>query len=142
MFKKIVLATDFTPTTDAAIDAAREFGVKFGAEIIVVHAVEPLSSEINSDVENEASALYNRLQEQAETKGKNLLDSVREAGVKASIRAVIGRRWEAIVKCAEDVGADLIVMGSKTIHEGEKVYLGSTSHKVFLVSKVPVLVMR
>jgi nucleotide-binding universal stress UspA family protein len=55
---------------------------------------------------------------------------------------VEGRPDEAIVKFAEDVGADLIVMGSHGRTGLSKILLGSVAERVIGQAACPVLVVK
>ena len=49
---------------------------------------------------------------------------------------------EGIIETAEDMKCDLIVMGSRGRSDIEGLLLGSVTHKVLTLAKVPVLVVR
>ena len=71
---------------------------------------------------------------------KKLLD---EAGV--STKTLVGEGHaihEGVVRVAENVGADLIVMGSHGRRGLEKLVLGSVAQRVLQAAHIPVLVVR
>ncbi len=49
---------------------------------------------------------------------------------------------EGIIETAEDMKCDLIIMGSRGRSEIEGLLLGSVTHKVLTLAKIPVLVVR
>jgi nucleotide-binding universal stress UspA family protein len=64
------------------------------------------------------------------------------AGLRVEVRVSRGRPWELIPEVAEEVGADLIVMGTRG-HTGLKhAVLGSVAERTLARAPCPVLVLR
>jgi nucleotide-binding universal stress UspA family protein len=141
MFHKVLFATDLTGISASATDYAVELAAKFGSHVTVVHAIEPLRS-LSDDTEEEYAALYAKLRAGAAERGRHVLERFSARGVEATLSTPLGKRWEVVVQEAERLGSELIILGSQSIREGEKVYVGSTSHKVFLMAPCPVLVVK
>lgn len=53
-----------------------------------------------------------------------------------------GQPADAILKLAGDIGADVIIMGSRGLGPIRELFLGSVSHNVVQNAKVPVLIVK
>ena len=65
-----------------------------------------------------------------------------KVGFQAGEAFLVGEASDSIAAEAEKFGADLIVMGSRGRSDIEGLLLGSVTHKVLTLAKVPVLVVR
>ena len=63
-------------------------------------------------------------------------------GVRCKERVVSGRPHDAIIAASEQIGADLVVVGSTGMTSVERVLIGSESEKVLRYCKRPVLLVR
>ncbi|PIX98749.1 MAG: hypothetical protein COZ23_13205, partial [Hydrogenophilales bacterium CG_4_10_14_3_um_filter_58_23] len=95
--KRILLATDGSPHSEAAAGAVGHLAKWAGLPVTVVSVVT-------------SSHSMARRQEAEQAVSANV-EKLRGLGIEAEGKVVEGRPDEAIVKVAEDVGADLIVMG-------------------------------
>jgi nucleotide-binding universal stress UspA family protein len=55
---------------------------------------------------------------------------------------VDGRPEEAILRCAREIGADLIVLGRRGMNRAARALVGSTTEKVAGQASGPVLIVR
>ncbi|CAH1781078.1 unnamed protein product [Owenia fusiformis] len=92
---------------------------------------------------NEADLL--KLMEEDKIKYKELLEKYKsrmaEANVKGQVKSINGKPGEAIVKCAVEYDADMIVMGSRGLGAIRRTFIGSVSDYVLHHVNVPVLVI-
>jgi nucleotide-binding universal stress UspA family protein len=91
--------------------------------------------------------LQSRMQERAEEEAKGRLDEqvqrVKEAGGEvAGAHARVGRPDSEIVGLAEELGAGLIVLGSRGLGPLRSALMGSVSHSVVHHARCPVMVVR
>ena len=126
--KHILLATDGSPHSEAATEAAGRIARQSRLPISVVSVVTSShNDERRSEAERAAAAAVERL--------KGL-------GLQAEGQVTEGRPDDAIIKAAEAAGADLIVVGSHGRTGLTKVLLGSVAERVIGHSPCPVLVVR
>lgn len=127
---KILAAVDFSEHADAVLDAAVDFANKFGTELHLVHACEvripmvaPHGAAIPPTIiEEERNAAVSKLDA--------LSRKVAARGVAAASHVTGAPAASAIVELADELGADLIVMGTRG-HTGLKhVLLGSVAERV------------
>lgn len=126
--KRILLATDGSPHSEAAAGTAGHFAKQAGLPVTVVSVVTSSHSSARRQEAEQAVA------------GK--VERLKAMGVDVEGRIVEGRPDEAIVKAAEDVAADLIVMGSHGRTGLIKVLLGSVAERVIGQASCPVLVVK
>jgi universal stress protein A len=139
-YRHILLAIDFSPENRSVIDKALELAEKDGARVTLIHVVEYTSAMYAGDIPlPEDLALDQRLAEQAKVKLQQLTE---EHGIeKADRRVEIGVPKREIVRIAEEIGADLICIGSHGRH-GLQLLLGSTANGVLHMAKCDVLAVR
>lgn len=142
--KKILLATDGLKDASLALRTAVDLSVRMGSELHLGHVwhtphppsfIGPAPSYYESwrsGYEKEADEL---LTEQV----KRIRDAGR--GV-AGVHLKEGRPPEGISELADELGADLIVVGSRGLESIKRLVLGSVSEGVVHLAPCPVLVMR
>jgi nucleotide-binding universal stress UspA family protein len=138
---KILLATDGSEEATLALQTAADLSEKTGSELHVVHIGEvPL-------VYHPERHGYRIQYERDEKEARELLES-QVAGIKAAAATVaqehlrMGKADEHIVVLAEELGADLIVMGSRGLGGVKRALMGSVSDSVVRHAHCPVLVVR
>ncbi len=137
MISRILFATDFAAVTHNAEDFALAIARSMGASVTMLHVVEPIEGADDELLQK----FLSELAEKASVNASEVAARFREANVNADVRVEIGRRWEVIVDTAADEEYDLIVLGSHVIHDGSKIYIGSTTHKVFFAARTPLLLV-
>jgi universal stress protein A len=139
--KKILVPSDFSPASDNAFKYALHFGQKFGAQLHVIHVLEPVLSPQFAGLP-EAPAFS---KEELATVEKNLrawADSAGAAGVAAKLVLRNGLPSHEIVEAAKDLDVDLVIIATQG-HTGWKHFcIGSTAERVVRAAPCPVLVVR
>jgi acetoin utilization protein AcuB len=143
--RKIVYCTDFSENSIPARLCAIEYAKSFRAELIIVHV---LSSRLVGYpfFEEAIGADIAELQHKLDERVKLELDEVaKECGqecalVRTSIRS--GVTATEIVRCANELSADLIVMGTHGWSGLKHLILGSTVENVLRIAGCPVLIVR
>ncbi|MBI5212485.1 MAG: universal stress protein [Nitrospirae bacterium] len=69
-------------------------------------------------------------------------EMAREQGVEIETLAMVGRRYEMILKAAREKNADIIIMGTYGRTGIERLLMGSVSERVVGLSQCPVLVVK
>jgi universal stress protein A len=142
---RILVATDFSETSELALDYARAMAGRFGAWIHLLHVLdEPhslptLGSEMFAA---EMAALCATRHERARQRLQRLL--TREEGVRflATGEVRTGRAAETIRDVAVERDADLIVMGTHGRGGVAHLLLGSVAEKVVRIAPCAVLTVR
>jgi nucleotide-binding universal stress UspA family protein len=139
--RHLLVAHDFSETSDAALDYALGLAQKLGARVTVVHAYE-----IPSHGAPEVLILATDWIKQFEVVARDALDKViaevRRRGLDAAPALRRGPAWRAINAAATETKADLIVIGSEGRTGLGRALLGSVAEKVVRTAPCPVLVVR
>lgn len=137
MVNRIVLATDFSECAGKAQDYAAFLARAHEAKLYVVHVPEsPLWYGSNA-----ATILY---LEQAQKEGERRLEETEQQLIQGGLtdveaRQVVGIPSEQIKKAAQDITADMIVVGTRGRTGLEVILLGSTADRVIRDAPCPVL---
>jgi nucleotide-binding universal stress UspA family protein len=138
-YSRILVGTDGSACSRQAARHATYLAKILGAELYALNAI---------DVERtfHIGVHFGEAIEELERLGREALQEVNEIAAEKGIRCVEmlvrGRPHKAIIEAAEEIGADLIVVGSVGMTSVEMVLLGSESQKVLYYSKLPVLLVR
>jgi nucleotide-binding universal stress UspA family protein len=145
---KILVATDGSREAELAATTANELVERTGSELHLVYVghMPPLFYESPEDWTLDLD-LQSRMKERAEEKAGKRLDEqvrrVREAGGEvAGAHARLGSPDAEIVGLAEELGAGLIVLGSRGLGPLRSALMGSVSHSVVRHAHCPVMVVR
>jgi nucleotide-binding universal stress UspA family protein len=145
MFKHILLPTDGSPLSEAAVEKGIDFAKSMHARITGLCVVP---KEYASYYDAEIPGNFNE-QAEAECKANakihlSVLTKVAQgAGVACEVvMETCDHPYEAIVNMAEHKGCDLIMMASHGRRGVGALLLGSETQKVLTHSKIPVLVYR
>jgi nucleotide-binding universal stress UspA family protein len=144
MFSLIVIGTDGSETASHALGQAIELAAPLGATLHVVSAYEPvkparLHAEAKETPEDWQWAISP--QEDVEVTLSAAADAATAAGVESQTHARPGDPVDAIIGVAEELSADLIVVGNKGM-TGAKRFLGSVPNSVSHHAPCSVLIIR
>jgi len=138
---RILLAHDFSREALETLDLASTWARALEAEIVLLHIVEPVVYPEFYGVDILPDEMLPRLRERS-LKALEELAATHLDRVNTTPRVVVGKPGEAIIREAEENGADLIVMGKRGLNVFEQLLLGSIADKVLRRSRVPVLTVR
>jgi nucleotide-binding universal stress UspA family protein len=137
--RKILLPVDLGPASEAAIEETAALASAFGAEVTVLHVYEapihvypgvPYVPIYDTSLALEKSA-------------RGAVDVVvhQLAGRVARVTGLVrqGSAWRNINEVAQELGADLIVLGTHGRRGVPRAFIGSVAEKVVRTSPVPVL---
>jgi ACR3 family arsenite efflux pump ArsB/nucleotide-binding universal stress UspA family protein len=155
--KKILFATDITPTAKYAARYACTIGNKFDAKVWAIHVVPDLLAEYSAGAgvtikDPEKQEEFNReavesaeriLGERIRTTSEKVIQEISACPLsKDRIMVKTGDPVEEITKAAAQGNFDLIIMGTHGDQGFDDILLGSTAQGVIHYSKIPVLVAR
>ncbi len=143
-FHKILVATDFSPASDPAVQEATKLAQKDGAELLIAHAYEPPRPlQIDGYV---APWIYDEwedtLRQEAEMALTPLVEAARRSGINARPVVLKGTPFKAITDAASFEHADLVVMGTHGRTGLSRLVLGSVAARVAASAPCPVLTVR
>jgi nucleotide-binding universal stress UspA family protein len=144
---RILLATDGSPEAERALGIAATLSERLGTDLHVV-SVEPMPDPLSwPEARMMSPELRGDIRERAEEEARKLLegqaDKIEEIGLEISgVHAVAGRPDTEIVRVAEEIGAGLVVLGSRGMGPVRRAVMGSVSLSVVHPSPNSVLVVR
>lgn len=136
----ILLATDFSETAGLALERALDIAKRHESEIVLVHVMQPELPIVAAPEMIVVPPDYEKHLREASTEGlTRAADRVREAGVR--VREVLeqGKPARRITACADSVGADLIMIGTRGNTGFKGLLLGSVAEEVVRTARQPVL---
>jgi universal stress protein A len=140
-YKHILVAADLVIADDnPVIKKAMEIGEKMGADISVIHAIEYPPSYGDAYEVPTVADWQEELEESAKERLEKLADKIGIAKEKRYLR--IGQPKYQILEVADDIQADLIIIGSHARHGLGLLLLGSTANAVIHHAKCDVLAVR
>jgi nucleotide-binding universal stress UspA family protein len=136
---KILLATDLSARSDRAMDRAALLAKQHGADLLVVHVLEP-----TEDVLAAQAKRFSPLPATArlvEIARRELCSELREAGDRVTLRIEEGDPPEVLLRIAREQGCDVIVTGVARNETLGRFTLGRTVDRLLRVSEVPLLIV-
>jgi nucleotide-binding universal stress UspA family protein len=143
--KKILVATDFSEPSEAALAYGRELARTFGASLTVLHVVDNVLTRgygadafvlAHPDLQREIEATAQRQVDAL------LFDEDRTVLSATGMIVTSNSPSAAIVDCARDAAIDLIVVGTHGRGAVAHLLMGSVAERVVRTAPCPVLTVR
>ena len=140
VIRRILVPIDFSEASDKALRYARKFLEQFGAEITLLHVIQPMAYPSDFgypppvvDTVDEA------LRVQVTSRLKNFANQS-DPPMQTLIR--VGQPYHEITTVAQELNADLIIIPTHGRTGLKHVLLGSTAERVVRYAPCPVLTVR
>ena len=142
--KNILVATDFSEPSDAALTYGRELATRFGATLHVLHAAENIIGRFGAETYSAtAPDLQARLESDARRRLNELLiDSDNSGPSTKPVLLTASSPALAIVDYAKEKNIDLIVVGTHGRSALAHLVMGSVAERVVRLAPCPVLTVR
>lgn len=138
-YNTLLLAVDLSEEASEVAERGISLAKAQGGVVHLIHVIEPLSFAYGGDIPMDFSGVQEEIQKQAEVQLAKLGE--RYGVSKERQHLVLGRPENEIHALAEELSADLIVVGSHGRH-GLALLLGSTANGVLHGAKCDVLAVR
>ena len=145
MFRSIVVGTDGSETAAKAVDAAVGLARLTGAKLEIVSAYEPVGFRVlREEVRQAPPDVHWVVNRRADVDAmlEQAWRQAGDAGVAAQTSAREGDPADAILDVAEELGADLIVVGNKGMTGARRYLLGSVPNNVSHHAPCSVIIVR
>lgn len=139
--ERILVPIDFSEPSLKALDEAVEFSRPYGAELILMFAVERSYYE-SPILVPDSGALLEQQARAAEEKLEEICRGLGKRGVNCRTLVEFGVPYQAIVDAAKKVNASLIVMSTHGRTGLAHVLIGSVAERVVQHAGCPVLLLR
>jgi nucleotide-binding universal stress UspA family protein len=140
--KKILVATDGSPSSLEAVEVGVELTAEHEAELIFVHVVPTLDVIPSTGFAGIGGAFLHEPTEHDREVLDQAVEVAAEHGVVATTAMLRGDTVDEIVAFADSHSADLIVIGSRGHGALANALLGSVSRGVLAETRRPVLIVR
>lgn len=135
--EKIVVAYDGSEQARKALERARALMEKFGSKVYVIHVID--TAVVSLSEAFTSPSIWASLREKGE---KLVEEALSRLGPWAEGHVLEGDPAHEIVRFAREVGASLIVVGSRGLSTIRRVLMGSVSSRVVQESPIDVLVVK
>jgi nucleotide-binding universal stress UspA family protein len=128
--RRVLLATDFSPRTEASLAFAERLCRTRGWRLEVLHVVDswfPTAYALTSHPS--VFQEMRRRRREASARLAEIVARLRSRGVEAAARLETGHPADRVLRAAEDLSADLLVVGKRGAG-GEGPFVGSTSREI------------
>ena len=132
----ILFATDFSPSSEAAIPVVRALAARFASTVHFVHVVAP---EVRTALPMGRPPELDVQQTDAEDEMQLLLAGDTWRGIPHTSRVERGQVSKLLASLVDERNIDLIVLGTHGRRGLEKLVLGSTAEQVIRMAPCPVL---
>ena len=143
MFKHILLPTDGSPLSEAAVERAVGFAKSIDARVTGFYVIQPFhlfstQAEMLTDTKQQYEA-------DSKAQAEKFLAVVSKAAARSGVKCdcvseTNAHPYDAIIRAAEKRGCDLIAMASHGRRGVQGLLIGSETTKVLTHTKLPVLV--
>jgi nucleotide-binding universal stress UspA family protein len=144
MFKHILIPTDGSELSEAAVQNGIQLARSLNAKVTGLHVVLPFHVfTTRTEMLEDTKGQYER---ESKIQAEQFLNFIKKTAEKAEVGceteyATSDHPYETIIKTAENRGCDLIVMASHGRRGVQGVLIGSETQKVLTHTKTPVLVV-
>jgi nucleotide-binding universal stress UspA family protein len=135
--KKILVATDFSPASQAALPHAFSLAGHYGSKLYLAHVIS-LEHEDFPPAEERATKLE-QAREFTERELKRLLGAARQKGISCQPLIGEGTIWNVLSEMIHKNGIDLVIVGTHGRRGLKKLRLGSVAEEVLRMAPCPVL---
>ncbi|HEV8614165.1 MAG TPA: universal stress protein [Methylomirabilota bacterium] len=141
MFRRILVATDFAPSAEAAWTSAMELARAHGSEVVLVHVyveLPPYAEVGAADVQR----IYEEQRGWIQAELDRRVAGARAAGLTARGLLKVGPPADTITETALDEACDLIVVGTQGRGALDRLIVGSVAERVVRHAACAVLVVK
>ena len=143
----ILLPTDGSECSAKAMAYALSFAKQYGGRVVALHVMDQrweeqtraVFAEVGQDL---AQKIRNGYQEEARRILREVTDAASKVGVPVESKVLTGIPSEDIVRLAQQLPADIIIMGTHGRAGMSHLLLGSVAEKVVRRAPCPVLTVR
>jgi nucleotide-binding universal stress UspA family protein len=136
-FSKIMVATDFSPASERALEYAISIARRFGSKIYLSHVITldgypMIAPEI-------VAKTIDASRGKAEENFARIVESGGLHGIEYHTNFVEGAFWPTLDSLINECKIDLLVLGTRGLGDVKKVILGSGAEEAFRQARIPVL---
>ncbi len=135
-FETIVVATDLTETSSAAVEYGRKLAVSSGARLVLAHGIDPL---VYADITGLPASVFSELTEKAQAEIEKLNKEMLSKGIRSHSEIRQGTVVNLLLDVVKQYRAGLLIVGTRGMAGAGPVLLGSVAEQLVRMSPCPVL---
>jgi nucleotide-binding universal stress UspA family protein len=141
--KRILVPIDFSSASRTAASYAAKIAEPLGAELVLLHVIASIE-EVEALLQDHESIDWTTARDDAALEADKLLETLGVAIGNIDVRRIVreGSPAPTTADTAEEIGADMVVVGSHGRTGLVRALLGSVAERICRLSPVPVLVVR
>lgn len=141
--KTIIAAVDFSDASGIVIESASEMARAFSAGLHLVHVVEAQPTYAAYGFSPDEFPVLHQVQEETMIRGEKKLSELADGMAAQCVQTKLlhGQPLASILEYADEVSADLLVMGSHGHGVLGSILLGSVAEGCVRKAKVPALIV-
>jgi len=140
--KKILIATDGSPSANEAVRVGVELAAEHGAEVTFIHVLPADDYVVTGRYGPIITKPHTVEMDESEVALREAADVAEHADVPFTLERISGDTIDEIVAVADSLDAEMIVIGSRGRGPITAKILGSVSQGVLAETRRPVLVVR
>jgi nucleotide-binding universal stress UspA family protein len=141
-FSNILVPIDFSPNASLALEAAVDLAQTYQARVTVVYVIPQVIFHPDWAADIEDTLDLADVTEEAQRALSKMTEPYRQAGVAVDEKILTGGPYVEIVRLAQQLRADLIVIGAHGTSGQKPLLMGSVSEKVVRQAPCSVLTVR
>jgi nucleotide-binding universal stress UspA family protein len=141
-FQNILVPTDFSDHSKAALESAIQIAKSLGSKIHVLHCYQIQVGGISPYGIALPSNYFDEIRKEASRQLNEWTDQVASDGIEVESSLSSEFPSQAIALAAEKFGSDLIVMGTRGLTGIKHVMLGSVAERTLRVAPCPVMTVK
>ncbi|MFP3946136.1 MAG: universal stress protein [Archaeoglobaceae archaeon] len=144
---KILVATDGSDYARKGVEYAAKLAIPEGGKLVLLHVVPhdprvPPDAICFSDCIERDKKFVEELKEAGKEMLKQEAERIKDTGLDVELKVEFGDPSEETVRVANEIGANMIVIGVRGVSKWKRVLLGSVSEEVISKSDIPVFIVR
>ena len=140
MYNRILVPLDGSPLAEQALPHAIAQAVRFGAEMILLRAVEPFVHFTGMSL-GDLDRIRERTSSWAQQYLEQVASGIRERGIPVHVRVIHGPVPVSIIEFADRAQADLVVMARRGRSGVSRWLIGSVADRVVRGATAPILLV-
>jgi nucleotide-binding universal stress UspA family protein len=141
-YRLILSPVDFSQTSQRAFETALDLAARLNAEVRVMHVYQLPASALPEGVLQTPHDLEATVEEELRKRLDEFVEQSTPKGVTVSTGLCEGVPYVEITRAAQELGADMIVIGTHGRTGLAHLMLGSVAERVLRTSEIPVLTVR
>ena len=142
-FQNVLVATDFSPSADAALQQATWLGRSSGAKLILAHVLEDLKRAVHSltyaskiDLLTAGGELFEKeIRQKSDERLQQQIAALHAQDLEIRYETLLGEPFVELIHAVQQEGYDLLMLGTRGLSVWKQFFIGSTVKR--LIRKCP-----